>query len=117
MNGIFVPFPYSGNVLSAHGNTSMADHDSMSFLAVFPDAVFKFIGNPARSSKKFELYKPCSKALGNHLQQIRNSCSKLGNSSRDFRKPDQSAGKRLSPEKLSDLEISPFSLLEERTNT
>jgi hypothetical protein len=50
MNGIFVWLPYNGNFLSAHGNTSTTDYYSMSFFAVFPDAVFKFIGNPALSS-------------------------------------------------------------------
>ncbi len=31
MHGIFAPFPYSGNFLLEHGNTCMADYDSMSF--------------------------------------------------------------------------------------
>jgi hypothetical protein len=34
-NRIIVSFPYSGNVLSIHGNTSMADYDSMIFFAVY----------------------------------------------------------------------------------
>jgi hypothetical protein len=39
MHGIFASLPYSGNFLSIHGNTSMADYDSMSF---FCSVLLKF---------------------------------------------------------------------------
>jgi hypothetical protein len=35
MQGIFAPLPYSGNFLSIHRNTSMAEYDSVSFFAVW----------------------------------------------------------------------------------
>jgi hypothetical protein len=36
MHGTFAPLPYSGNLLSIHGNTSTADYDSMSFFCSEP---------------------------------------------------------------------------------
>jgi hypothetical protein len=40
MHGIFAPLPYGRNFVSIHGNTYMADYDSMSFFcSVIPKYV------------------------------------------------------------------------------